>query len=360
MSFQFKVLKAEHGDSMLIKGILFEGRYRNILIDGGPSQTFKRKKKKGQLLKELELIKSENQKIDLLILTHVDDDHIAGLLKGFKNDGILSELTERVWFNSGSIIDAEFNNAVDPSHLVEFNYSSIPDDCFYTSIKQGISFEDVISRKKIWQEGLILAGDNCQLFGASFRVLSPNMEKLKKLLVKWEKEQSQALTGSAQGDYHIPLKQLIDEEKNFQEDSTIHNGSSIAFIFEYENIKLLLLGDAHNDIIVEEIKKMGYSKEKPLHIDFVKLSHHGSKYNTSPELLKLIDCHSYIVSSNTLRFNLPDKTTIARIAKYKPNSTIYFNYPDVIDEKIFSKADLEYVKLFGVRLQSCDEAFDLS
>ena len=33
-------------------------------------------------------MKSQGHKIDLLILTHVDDDHIAGILAGFKQNDV--------------------------------------------------------------------------------------------------------------------------------------------------------------------------------------------------------------------------------------------------------------------------------
>ncbi|WP_444926936.1 ComEC/Rec2 family competence protein [Microbulbifer sp. TRSA002] len=354
--FQFKILKASHGDCIIIQG-KFDGQERNILIDGGPAKTFKRGGKKGELLKELEFIDRKKQKVDLLILTHVDEDHIGGLLKGFRNNGILSRLTVEVWFNSGSLIDHAFNQEVDPTHLLTIAPPSNTNS--FTSIKQGLIFEEHIREKGIWNEELIISGTSLQRFGITFTIISPTEEKLEKLLGKWEKETSNWFTGSNNGDHHIPLDHLLKNEEPFKEDNTIHNGSSIAFIFEYNNKKILFLSDAHNEVIVRQLKKLGHSEKNPLKVNYVKLSHHGSKYNTSTELLDIIDCSNFIISSDTSRFKLPNKATISRIIKHKPNSTIYFNYPEIINEKIFSSSELDSLQKMKIKLKPCKDPFEL-
>ena len=48
----------------------------------------------------------------------MDDDHIGGLLSAFDNDGLLSQLTDKVWFNSGKLIFKHFNKTPDASNLV--------------------------------------------------------------------------------------------------------------------------------------------------------------------------------------------------------------------------------------------------
>ena len=52
--------------------------------------------------------------------------------------------------------------------------------------------------------------------------------------------------------------------------------SSIAFILELGKWKILMLGDASPDVIAKSLRLMGYSKERPCKIYYVKLSHHGS------------------------------------------------------------------------------------
>ena len=79
--------------------------------------------------------------------------------------------------------------------------------------------------------------------------------------------------------------------------------------------------------IVSALSNLGYSKENPLKLDCCKISHHGSSHNTSLELLELLDCENYIISSNWTH-NRPSKTCLSRIVvsnAYKP-ANLYFNY----------------------------------
>lgn len=358
MSFQFKVLRAEHGDCIIISGI-FENVARNILIDGGPSKTFKSGSIKGELLKELEVIRNLGQKVDLLILTHIDDDHIGGLLKGFKDNEILAELTKKVWFNSGSLIKSELNLEMEGQFLTQLESEVEAGQAGFTSVRQGVSFEEKIDRLMVWHKQLIKAPDTKELFGIKFTLLSPTTPKLEALLNKWNREEPSSLTGSSQGDYDKTLADLLSSTDTFEEDDSVHNGSSIAFILEYVGKKVLFLGDAHNEVIVSQLTELGYSSENPLQVDFVKLSHHGSKYNTSNELLGMLDCKQFIVSSNTNRFKLPNKVTLMRIIKNKPHCTIFFNYPEIIRQKIFDHDEISLIESFGVSLESCEYPFEL-
>lgn len=337
MSFTLKILKAAHGDCIFIRGVFDGGIPRNILVDGGPSKAYKYRRFKGELLKELERINSAGQVIDLLILSHVDDDHIGGLLSGFKSNGLLAQLTRKVWFNSGKLIFEYFDKEPDESNLLVLeNMDSARDG--YTSIGQGVTFESYITDKNIWEKSLILEGQEKTEFGAKFSFLSPTEDKLKKLLVKWEKERPESLTSSRSTDYDKNFSELLASDE-FKEDNSIHNGSSIAFIFEYGERRVLLLGDAHDSVVVEGLKKRFESGESN-QFEIVKLSHHGSKYNTSEDFLNLIDCNNYVVSTDSSKHGLPNKTTLARIYASNPKASVFFNYPEIITSKIFTRDEL--------------------
>lgn len=347
MGFNLKILQAGNGDCILIKDLMDGDKKINILIDGGVNHTYRRKNRKGELLKELELIKEESGSIDLLIVTHVDEDHIGGILKGFKENGLLSKLTKKVWFNSGKIIFEKFDRTPDSSNFIHL-VNNEGKEQGNTSIGQGVTFESHIKKLKIWDEEVILSGEVKKLFGATFTFISPTVEKLEKLLCKWEKEAPRSLTSSDKNDYNKTLEELLQEDK-FQEDTSIHNGSSLAFIFEFEGKRILFLGDAHNNIILSELRKIikdGQSNK----FELVKLSHHGSEHNTSPDFLDLIDCKEFIISSDTSRHGLPDKRTLARIFNKIPDATIHFNYPEIITSKLFTSNELETFKASGFRL----------
>ncbi|OEU70591.1 MAG: hypothetical protein BA863_18470 [Desulfovibrio sp. S3730MH75] len=326
---EFRVLQAKNGDSLLVSWE-HEGEVRNLLMDGGMSSTYKTTVKKGDLYKALEQIKRRGQRIDLLILSHVDEDHVAGLLKGFKNNGLLENLTDKVWFNSGILIDNAFNQPIDETHYLSFS-SSISN---LTSINQGVLFEQVIEEKGIWIKSLIEVSQVYTDLGAKITILSPTRQNLKKLLKKWKKEAPSSLTGGAENDYGMSFDQLLANDV-FAGDNSDTNGSSIALLIEIGQKRLLLLGDAYDEVVINSIKQLtdengfSYSSDNPLAVDYIKLSHHDSQYNTSPEFLKLIDCQNFVISTNGSGHGHPDKRTLARVADRHPHSTIWFNYHSV-------------------------------
>jgi beta-lactamase superfamily II metal-dependent hydrolase len=120
----------------------------------------------------------------------------------------------------------------------------------------------------------------------------------------------------------------------------------------YNSKNFLLLGDAYPSTVVDGLKYFGFSEENPLKAEFVKVSHHGSKANTNYELLSLIDSDKFIISTNGTH-NLPNKQCLARIINSKPGVSLYFNYPDLINE-IFSSEDREE---FQFSTLSCDDKF---
>lgn len=329
-------LQADHGDAILIT---FNDQLmtRNILIDSGPKISYEygnRPTRSGALKIALSELKQKGQNIDILILTHVDDDHIAGILKWFSSNEFVPQFVKKVWFNSGRLINEFFRDNLDNENLQELEmYSSTQ-----TGINQGVTFESLIEKYGLWDRQLIKAPDTFEDLGVTYTILSPSDEQLRSLLFKWEREAPDTLTSRQANDYNRSIYELLLEDI-FQEDSSVHNGSSIALILEIENKKLLLLGDAFPSVVVQSLRSLGYTKEQPLEVDVVKLSHHGSKGNTNKELLELIDSQRYVICTNGARHSLPHKKTLARIIQEKPNCELYFNYPELKDQ-IFSDEEL--------------------
>lgn len=340
-----KFLKANNGDSILISIIDSENNDRNILIDGGIKKTYKTdrgskgKPEFGELKTVIDTIRNNDKYIDLLIITHIDEDHIGGIIKWFDDDENAFKLIKEVWFNSGkgiaTFLKQSENN--DLEHLIN------PDKTTLTSINQGIDFSKYITEKGILFTDIILQGNELKRFGYDFKILSPNKTKLELLLKEWKIKEPNLNTASKPkpNDYAKTIKEHLANDI-FLEDNAYPNGSSIAFILSKEEDNFLFLGDSHPSVIVEGLDKFNYSPDNKLIAKFVKVSHHGSKGNTSIELLKCINSKNFIVSTNGSGDQHPNKQLLSRLIKENEDCNIYFNYKERM-EMIFSEQDkLDY------------------
>lgn len=336
---KIKILKAFNGDSFLLSFDDSEGNSHNILIDGGISKTYKIEKNSkgkteyGELKYVIDDLRAKNQHIDLLILTHIDDDHIGGILKWFNDDVDAYKLIKEVWFNSGKIISEflmqEANKDLD--HYIN------PSKSNNTSLKQGIEFGRYLSDKGIWKHKVILQGETMFRFGLEFKILSPNKSKLEQLLKEWKKKDPSLQTSSKRDDYADTLRTHIENDI-YEPDSAPVNGSSIAFILVHKDFNLLFLGDSHSEVIIEGLDMFNYSEQTPLKAKYVKVAHHGSQGNTSSDLLKCIASENYIISTNGKGHEHPHKQLISRIINHNEICNIYFNYEERI-KKLFNEKD---------------------
>ncbi len=323
MGIRFEFLKAGNGDCILIS---VDNQSINILIDGGLPKTYNM-----ELKKKLESIKNKNSYLDLVVLTHYDNDHIGGILKLLDSEKKSIKNSEKTiikefWFNS-------FDNAL-------VNYFTTSNQ---TSAKQQIKFDEYIkelipyikyqSKISIDNKQEIFLGKNQEL---KFTLLSPNNQKLDELFSKFEKEVINYKTSAHSSDSFLSIEEL--STKQFKSDTSLTNGASIAFILEYEKLKFLFLGDAHIDLIVESLQNLGYSKNNRLKLEFIKLSHHGSSKNLNSEFLDLVETNKFIILTNGGRHNHPNKETLAKILTYhkrekdknghfKNDIEFIYNYP---------------------------------
>jgi hypothetical protein len=174
-------------------------------------------------------------------------------------------------------------------------------------------------------------------------VLSPTASSLAKLGPVWKRElKRHGLEPGARVDYSRFLKGTpctiadadalsdIDNlaDARFSSDTGAPNGSSIALLAEFGGASVLLAADAHAPVLAASIRTLLERRRIPrLKLDLFKVSHHGSQNNLSKELLNLIDCSRYLISTNGDHFYHPDRQAIARILKYGGDrKELHFNY----------------------------------
>lgn len=351
MSIKVRLLKARHGDCILISHTKNESTF-NLLIDGGTPTTFKHGthlRYKGDLCLALDEIKSKNQVIDLAILTHIDDDHIGGLIRAFETPGYLKDLVKSIWFNSSKEITDYFEHPEIPENNIYLKDKS-PE----TSPKQGKNLEILLREIECERPSIVMAGQVLEKGPFKFTILSPDESSLRKLLHIWPHEKDSPETSPKKQDHSIKFDEILSSD-SFSEDTSDTNASSIAFIAEVDDKSMLFLGDAHDKTTVANLQSLGFSKLNKLNVDLVKVSHHGSKGNTSVKFLSMINSKRFLISTNGLRYALPDKRTIARILASTEDGKVYFNYDAVIKSLLLK----EEKGLYSKRLCKIDEVIKI-
>ena len=140
----------------------------------------------------------------------------------------------------------------------------------------------------------------------------------------------------------------------YKPDDSPTNKSSIATIIELNGIRILMLADAWAEDIILSLQKLKDEGHSMI-FDAIKISHHGSYHNTSPELLDLIDSPVYFISSNGNRHDHPDIETLIAIVD-RPSTfprTLYCNYATVASTELKNYQTKSEAK-FSVIENACD------
>ena len=339
MVFSLKSLPSHDGDCFIIS-FGDEGDIKNIIVDGG-----RRKKVFKKLKEELKRIKENRQNVDLLVLTHIDEDHIQGLINVFKDDEIDKTIIKRVWFNSKELLSKHFVGEEQEDEKLKI-FTEKSDNI---SFKQGISFGKLLENMGLSSPNLIYSGQETKVGEATLNVLSPNLHNLEKLFNEWNKLFPSEVTNGVpiaannKEDYGKSIDELLS--RKFVENTATVNGSSIAFSIDFLGKKILLLGDSFPSVVGENLLKLHNNEVK---FKLLKVSHHGSRYNTNEKLLDVAICNNYLISTNGLTHSLPNKESLVRIACSSYNETVktnfYFNYPNIY-QNIFNEDEMKRLNI---------------
>jgi hypothetical protein len=209
---------------------------------------------------------------------------------------------------------------------------------------------------KQWQGGPAVSSSNASSVelasGMRITLLSPRRNELDRLGNYWRKDLGEArLVGddmSTLGTRDGVTRERSSQKqgatdtgkmnvealaaKAFVGDVSVVNAASIAFLAEYNGKALLVGGDAHDSVLSESIRMLLKRRNlKRLPLDAFVIPRGGSSRNVGRELLQLLDCDRYMVSTDGTRYQHPDRETIARIIVYgraTPDRplTLIFNY----------------------------------
>lgn len=284
-------------------------KFANIIIDGGTKDSA------AEYADLIEYIDSLDETIEALILTHIDYDHLQGAVSGIATVPveILRRTIKRILFNTCKGI-MRGQGGVENEHAEDMVKGQIVTEGY--GINDAIAFMDLLDLKGIKKRlvDYIICGqmwhwDNEE----TIRIISPGKKELNDFLNKWEPYCKNNQVISYAGNMEMTAENLntLMSEK-LGSDSSVNNAASIAFLFEYEDIKIAFLSDAKPTVCVRGLKEFGVNE---YNVDLLKISHHGSRSSTSDLILKKLKTRNYLLSTNGNAQKVPNKAVIAHILK---------------------------------------------
>lgn len=362
------------GDCFLIK---YKGK--NILIDSGYKTTSNR------LIKDLKEISKEGEVIDLLIITHIDNDHIGGAIKLLEDNNTIS--INEIWYNgykqvfdiNEDVEDTNRDSQIKIKNIISNNTVKNEEDNEMIGYEESKSFEELVLKNNIiinksFNNKLILSKMKMNLVeNIEFIFLSPTIEEIKEIRNEWKEvlqqndiyDEKMNIKNMPKAFEFYNINEEIDEsyigeisvENKISETiediarrettskTTKINDTSLAFILSIDSVNLLFLGDSNHNVVLRELEELIKLDKKYRKIKLMKVSHHGSKNNINNEFLNIIETESFIFSTDgsPKKSGISSKPHIETIAKTivkEKESTLYFNYPkDKYNKFIFDAID---------------------
>jgi beta-lactamase superfamily II metal-dependent hydrolase len=333
--FTIEMLEAKEGDALWIE-YGDPAKPHRILIDCGYKSTYREVMKRFDANPGLEL--------ELFVLTHIDGDHIAGSVPFIADARVKPANVKDVWFNS-------YKHLGDGLGVEQAAYFT------HYLVDRHFKWNDAFGGQAVVIEENAALPVKSLAGGLKLTLLSPTREKLRKLEAVWgpELEEVMRRKGVDTEEELVDLNSAVLAPDKlgaapnvtalaaspFKSDTTEPNGSSIAFLAEYKDAfdgnrdkAVLFLGDAHAPVVEASLRRLIADRQLGrLKIDALKLSHHGSKNNTSRELLDLLVCKHFLFSTNGNKHEHPDAECVARIvAPKRPGVELHFNYATKFNE----------------------------
>lgn len=290
--------------------------------------------------------------IDYLIVTHIDNDHINGLIEMLKSKPDLT--INHIFYNCYQRTSDDLHEWDEKMVAnVERVYGHLP--VLVDMLEQKINAEKSMTLaelilgnekwKKAWRREYITedsAAIDIENDMGRFIFLSPTKKALndldkeyktlfwktlyKQKIEDYKKEETiyEALMRvMEQEDYtdlnEEPVSSKVLNEKTLKSYSdeklgnlTPSNEASIAFVWEYGGHRILFMGDAAPQQVAAKLGDVYGETTKPDLFDVIKVSHHGSAHSTSKELVSVADSEHYFLTGGGASIR-PSYQALARI-----------------------------------------------
>lgn len=355
-----KLLPAEYGDCILVS--IVDEVNLNVLIDGGTRKTYK-----NSIASEIKHIKNLNQKLNLTICTHMDYDHISGIIEILKNEN--SEFINEIWYNGFlQVVNSKYYSLADNKYTDRDNLildgiiaqGTGPEQEQEIGITDGMALGTLIQQNNI-SLNKVTAGKaistemvlkKIELARSTFiKILGPSEENLIAVENLWKENMvaqnytfrvANKIKLTEAFEYQLSTVKMfysaertqINELEDLAKymgnlnaiDDSKTNASSISFILEHNGNKYLFLGDA----IIDDLL-LGYIESSVgtnYRFEAIKLPHHGSRYNITLDFIERYTAKEYYCLTNNERFGHPDIEVLSTIICKDSNfKKIIFDYP---------------------------------
>jgi beta-lactamase superfamily II metal-dependent hydrolase len=326
--FSITMLPAEDGDCLFVEA----NGYR-IVIDGGRAKTGM--EALPAFLSSLPA-KSDRPSVDLMVLTHVDADHIAGLLALLANPKGVT--IGEVWFNGYEHHKLATGAFVKPASSVSIVRKTVP-STGVLSIDQALRFDSRIRTLGIswnskFENAAVMVEQEGDLpriklsEGVSLVVLGPSRRKLAALFPDWQTHfrklaPDKVMAARAR---QVPTVANLTQLAGAQNvaDQARPNGASITFVVEADRKRALFGADAHPDDLSAALER--YGGPGRIAFDAIKVPHHGSAKNNTSVLIDRLRAHCWLVSTDGSSGH-PDEEAIARVVLApEEGKRLIFNY----------------------------------
>jgi len=346
--FTFDFLNARHGDSFLVR---WGANERVMLVDGGPSQVYETSLR--DRLAQLPPDGGGAPRIDVVCLSHVDDDHVVGLLK------LLAQIkharddqepdpfaVKRVWFNSvEELVDRE-EPGLSASAQELVDRASTESSAVRASYNQGRALRDAAAKLGLAGnrpiDGPLITGEETTLDHLHVTVVAPDATALEELRERWLKARELQDPGVITSAYS---------------DGSIPNLSSIVLLLTHHGRTALLTGDARGDRILDGLRATGLLDDTgPLHVDLLKLPHHGSDRNVESDFFEQIHADHYVISADGVKHHHPSEDTLHMLVDSRDRDDEYtIHLTNRIDFADDTLAELHDHRSFTINERSPEE-----
>lgn len=330
--FSLEAIKAKHGDCLLLHWGN-NSNHKVALIDGGPDTVYPNFLK--PRLQELAEQRGKKE-LELTMVSHIDDDHINGILALTRDiaDGDAPADIGLLWHNSlEGLLDQKITGGTAEvtaaANAVRTQSKDLWAQKVLASVPQGQELFVFARRHGISDTmndpfaPLIICKPNQKtekIAALAVTIVAPAATEVELLRKKWNQLRKRDITAAF-------------------DDRSVYNLSSIVVLCEFKSKRILLTGDARGDKILEGLETKKLLKNGKIHVDLLKIPHHGSQHNATKKFFQKVTADAYVVSGDHVKFPNPHKETMKWLADARgaDHYIIYCTYPLPYMREIFGE-----------------------